>query len=92
MYQIKFSIKDVVAGGRFCGKQCNAYDGKSRRNKRLNNSRNFGKSIYSRKKLGNKAHEDKNFRELFFGSLKFLSATPAISGKRSFILPQSLQR
>lgn len=42
--------------------------------------------------LGNNAHEDKNFQDLFFGELKFLSATPAISDKRSFILPQSLQR
>ena len=44
------------------------------------------------KNLGNTAHADKNFFELFYGGLKFLSATPAISGKRSFVLPQSLQR
>ena len=44
------------------------------------------------KKLGNKAHEDKNFQELFYSDLKFLSATPVISGKRSFVLPLSLQR
>ncbi len=44
------------------------------------------------KNLGDKAFEDKNFFELFYGNLKFLSATPAIDGKRSFVLPQSLQR
>ena len=41
---------------------------------------------------GDKAFADKNFLELFYGDIKFLSATPAISSKRSFILPQSLQR
>lgn len=44
------------------------------------------------KNLGDKAFADKNFLELFYGNVKFLSATPAISNKRSFILPQSLQR
>ncbi|MBQ9486601.1 MAG: hypothetical protein IJU91_02215 [Selenomonadaceae bacterium] len=43
------------------------------------------------KKLGNTAHEDENFRKLFYGDLKFLSATPELLGKRSFILPLSLQ-
>lgn len=44
------------------------------------------------KNLGDKAFEDKNFFELFYGNVKFLSATPAIESKRSFVLPQSLQR
>ena len=44
------------------------------------------------KNLGDKAFADKDFLEFFYGNLKFLSATPAISSKRSFILPQSLQR
>ncbi len=44
------------------------------------------------KNLGNKAHADKNFQELFYGGLKFLSANPEINGARSFILPLSLQR
>ena len=44
------------------------------------------------KNLGKKAHADKDFQELFYGSLKFLAATPVISGKRSFNLPLSLQR
>ena len=42
--------------------------------------------------LGVTAHENETFRKLFFGELKFLSATLAVSGRRSFILPQSLQR
>ena len=41
-------------------------------------------------RLKDEAH-DKTFRELFFGGLKFLSANPEISGKRSFVLPLSLQ-
>ncbi len=44
------------------------------------------------KDLGSTAHSNENFQELFFGGLKFISATPAISGKRSFTLPLSLQR
>jgi CRISPR-associated protein Csx10 len=43
-------------------------------------------------KLGNAAHEDKDFREIFFGSLKFLPATPEILNRRSFVLPMSLQK
>lgn len=46
----------------------------------------------SEKNLHGTAHADKNFLELFYGNLKFLSATPEISGKRSFRLPLSLQR
>ncbi len=44
------------------------------------------------KNLGNRAHADKNFTELFYGGLKFLSANLGIEGKRSFNLPLSLQR
>ena len=44
------------------------------------------------KNLGDRAFADKDFLELFYGNIKFLSATPAISNNRSFILPQSLQR
>lgn len=42
------------------------------------------------KNLGNTAHSDKNFTELFYGGLKFLSANFEIEGNRSFILPLSL--
>ena len=42
------------------------------------------------KKLKDEAH-DKTFRELFFGGLRFLPANPALKGKRSFVLPLSLQ-
>lgn len=41
-------------------------------------------------KLTDEAH-DKTFRELFFGGLKFLPANPEIFGKRTFVLPLSLQ-
>lgn len=41
-------------------------------------------------KLTDEAH-DKTFREIFFGGLKFLPANPAVSEKRSFVLPLSLQ-
>ena len=40
--------------------------------------------------LHDEAH-DKIFRELFFGGLKFLPATPEILNERSFALPLSLQ-
>ena len=43
------------------------------------------------KKLGNAAHEDEDFRKLFYGDLKFLPANPELLGKRAFILPLSLQ-
>ena len=52
----------------------------------------FANRYIKEKNLGNKAHEDKTFRELFYGGLKFLSATPVIFESRSFVLPQSLQR
>lgn len=52
----------------------------------------FANRYIKEKNLGNKAHKDKNFRELFYGGLKFLSATPVIFESRSFVLPQSLQR
>ena len=44
------------------------------------------------KNLGNAAHSNSDFQNLFFGGLKFLSANPAIKNSRSFILPLSLQR
>ena len=44
------------------------------------------------KNLGNKAHADKDFQQLFYGGLKFLSANPAVKNSRSFTLPLSLQR
>lgn len=44
------------------------------------------------KNLRDEAYKDENFRKLFYGGLKFLSATPAISNRRSFTLPLSLQR
>lgn len=40
--------------------------------------------------LINEAH-DLDFREIFFGGLKFLAATPEIASQRSFVLPLSLQ-
>ncbi len=43
------------------------------------------------KNLGDNAHADKNFTELFYGGLKFLSANIEIEGNRSFTLPLSLQ-
>lgn len=42
--------------------------------------------------LGDTAHADETFQKLFYGGLKFLSATPAIGNKLSFTLPLSLQR
>ena len=42
-------------------------------------------------KLTDEAH-DKTFREIFFGNLKFLPATPEVKGQRSFFLPMSLQK
>lgn len=36
-------------------------------------------------------HLDENFKKFFCGNLKFLSATPKILNRRSFILPLSLQ-
>ena len=42
------------------------------------------------KKLEDEAH-DKNFREIFFGGLKFLPANPEILNNRSIVLPLSLQ-
>lgn len=41
-------------------------------------------------KIADEAH-DKDFRELFFSGLKFLPANPEILGKRSIVLPLSLQ-
>ena len=49
-------------------------------------------SYIKEKNLGDKAFADKDFLELFYGDIKFLSATPAISSERSFTLPLSLQR
>lgn len=43
------------------------------------------------KNLKDEAH-DKNFREIFYGGLKFLPANPEILNRRSFVLPASLQR
>ena len=52
----------------------------------------LGARYVQEKKLGNNAHANKEFQKLFYGGLKFLSATPAIGNKRSFTLPLSLQR
>ena len=43
-------------------------------------------------KLGDAAFQDKTFREIFYGNLKFLPANPEVSNKRSFVMPQSLQK
>ena len=92
MYQIKFSIKTlsplVITAASNATLMTESHD-------EINGSMIRGilaTRYIQEKNLGYKAHEDKNFRELFFGNLKFLSATPAIDDKRSFILPQSLQR
>ena len=42
-------------------------------------------------KLKDEAH-DKTFREIFFGSLNFLPASPTILNQRAFFLPMSLQK
>ena len=42
--------------------------------------------------LGIDAQEDKTFRELFFGGLRFVDAFPVHGGKRSLLLPISLQK
>ena len=43
------------------------------------------------KKLKDEAH-DRTFREIFFGGLKFLPASPEILNQRAFVLPLSLQK
>ena len=43
-------------------------------------------------KLGDKAHEDAEFIQLFYGGLKFLTANLVVKRQRSFILPLSLQQ
>ena len=42
--------------------------------------------------LGKTAHEDENFKKLFFGNLRFVDAYPVKKGKRSFVVPLSLQK
>lgn len=44
------------------------------------------------KNLGVEAHKDKCFREMFFEKLRFVDAYPVKDGKRSFVLPLSLQK
>lgn len=41
--------------------------------------------------ISDEAH-DETFREIFYGGLKFLPANPEVKGKRSFVLPMSLQK
>ena len=43
-------------------------------------------------KLGKDAHRDEAFRKLFFKELRFTSSMPVKNGKRSFVLPLSLQK
>ena len=43
-------------------------------------------------KLGKAAHEDSDFREIFYDKIKFLPASPEIKNQRSFVFPKSLQR
>lgn len=45
-----------------------------------------------KKKLGKAAHKDEEFRELFFGGLRFIDANPMQGEKRAFVLPLSLQK
>ena len=51
----------------------------------------LAKKYISEKKLKT-PHLDDIFRKFFYGDLKFLAATPEVSGRRSFILPLSLQK
>lgn len=44
------------------------------------------------KDLGTTAHENEEFRKLFFNNLVFTNAYPEVQGERSFPLPKSLQR
>lgn len=44
------------------------------------------------KNLGKNAYKDEDFKNLFYGGLKFLPANPEIFEKRTFVLPLSLQR
>lgn len=39
-----------------------------------------------------KAHENEEFKKLFFGALRFVDAYPVTMGKRSFVVPLSLQK
>ena len=50
----------------------------------------FASRFVKVQKLHDEAH-DERFREIFFGGLKFLPATPEILNVRSFALPLSLQ-
>lgn len=45
-----------------------------------------------KKGLGAAAHQDADFRRLFFGGVRFVDAYPEINGKVSFPLPASLQK
>lgn len=51
----------------------------------------FARRFVEEQKLKDEAH-DQTFRDIFFSRLKFLPAMPEILGKRSFVLPKSLQR
>lgn len=42
--------------------------------------------------LGNTAHEDSSFKQLFLGGLQFQAAYPMVKGHRSYPLPQSLMK
>ena len=39
--------------------------------------------------LGNTAHKDSSFKQLFLGGLQFQAAYPMVKGHRSYPLPQS---
>ena len=91
MYEIKFSIKTlapvVVSAASNATLMTKSHD-------EISGSmiRGLLANRYIKEKNLGKAYEDKNFRKLFYGGLKFMSATPAIADKRSFVLPLSLQR
>ena len=42
--------------------------------------------------LGNTAHKDSSFKQLFLGGLQFQAAYPMVKGHRSYPLPQSLMK
>ena len=52
----------------------------------------FAKIYIDHNGLHHKADADETFRRLFFGGLRFVDANPVKNGKRSFVMPLSLQK
>lgn len=51
----------------------------------------YAKKYIDEHELGQKAHEDENFRRFFFGGLRFVTARPSRHGLRSLMVARSLQ-